>query len=193
MTPHVGVLALQGDYAAHGRVLQSLGAHVREVRTPVHLDSVDGLVIPGGESTTIIKMMARTGLDAAITARARAGMPMYCTCAGLIVVSREIVDFPDQPRLGLLDVAVRRNAFGWQVDSFEADLPVSGLEGGLMRCVFIRAPWIEQTGPDVEVLCQVDEHPVLVQQGLLLAGAFHPELTDDTRLHALFLSRITPR
>ncbi len=188
MTPRVGVLALQGDYAAHARVLRSLGAQVEEVRTPVHLEAVDGLIIPGGESTTIIKMMGRTGLDAAITARARAGMPLYCTCAGLIVVAREIVDYPDQPRLGLLDVAVRRNAFGRQVDSFEADLTIAGLDGGPMRCVFIRAPWIEQTGPDVEVLCQIGDHPVLVRQGLLLAGAFHPELTEDTRLHELFLS-----
>ncbi|MCS6830395.1 MAG: pyridoxal 5'-phosphate synthase glutaminase subunit PdxT [bacterium] len=186
----VGVLALQGDFEAHVRTLHRCGVQAREVRTAQQLQEVDGLIIPGGESTTIIKLMQRYGLDTLIRQRAEAGMPVYGTCAGLIVMAREIEGYPQQPRLGLLDVTVARNAFGRQVDSFEIDLPVPRLGEPPIRAVFIRAPYITHIGENVEVLASLDDKVVLVQQANLLGGAFHPELTDDLRLHGYFVEMV---
>jgi pyridoxal 5'-phosphate synthase pdxT subunit len=179
----IGVLAAQGDFAAHARVLRSLGATPLEVRTPEQLAGLDGLVIPGGESTTISKAIERDGLDAALREYAQAGRPVLGTCAGMIMLDRDHLD--------LLDAVARRNAFGRQLHSFEADLEVEGIGPDPLRAVFIRAPWIDEHGPDVEVLATYDGHPVVVRQGSLLACAFHPELTDDSRLHALFMAMAT--
>jgi 5'-phosphate synthase pdxT subunit len=176
----IGVLASQGDFEAHARMLRSLGAEPREVRVPAELEGLDGLVIPGGESTTITKALARDGLDAAIGDFARAGGPVLGTCAGMIVLDRE--------HLGLIDITARRNAFGRQRQSFEHDLRVEGLGEEPLRAVFIRAPWVEERGEGVEVLAGLDGHPVVVREGRMLACAFHPELTDDSRLHALFMA-----
>lgn len=186
----IGVLALQGDFEAHLRMLERCGVQGREVRTAEQLREVDGLIIPGGESTTIMKLMQRYGLDTVIRQRAEEGMPVYGTCAGLIVMAREIEGYPEQPRLGLLDVAVARNAFGRQVDSFEVDLPVPKLGEPPVRAVFIRAPYVTRTGANVEVLASLDGKVVLVQQANLLGGAFHPELTDDLRLHRYFVETV---
>jgi pyridoxal 5'-phosphate synthase pdxT subunit len=179
----IGVLAAQGDFAAHSHVLRSLGATPLEVRTAEQLDGLDGLVIPGGESTTISKAIARDGLEGAIRAHAEGGRPVLGTCAGMIVLDRD--------HLGVMDTVARRNAFGRQLDSFEADLEVEGLGPDPLRAVFIRAPWIERHGPAVEVLASYGDHPVVVRQGPLLACAFHPELTEDSRLHALFMAMVT--
>jgi pyridoxal 5'-phosphate synthase pdxT subunit len=179
----IGVLASQGDFAAHARVLRSLGAEAVEVRTPAQLEELDALVIPGGESTTITKAIERDGLEPAIRAHADAGRPILGTCAGMIVA--------DRAHLGLLDATARRNAFGRQLASFEADLEIAGLGPEPYRAVFIRAPWIESSGAGVEVLASVDGHPVAVREGPLLAVAFHPELTDDSRVHALLMAMAT--
>jgi 5'-phosphate synthase pdxT subunit len=179
----IGVLAAQGDFAAHARVLRSLGASPVEVRNPVELRDLDGLVIPGGESTTISKAIERDGLEEPIRAHAAAGRAVLGTCAGMIMLDRE--------HLGLMDTVARRNAFGRQLHSFEADLEIEGVGPDPVRAVFIRAPWIERHGGDVEVLVSYDGHPVVVRQGPLLAAAFHPELTDDSRLHALFMAMAT--
>ena len=179
----IGVLASQGDFAAHARMLRSLGAEPREVRVPAELDELDGLVVPGGESTTITKALARDGLDAAIRDFAAAGGPVLGTCAGMIVLDRE--------HLGLIDITARRNAFGRQRQSFEQELHVDGLGEEPLRAVFIRAPWVEEPGEGVEVLAAFDGHPVVVREGHLLACAFHPELTDDSRLHALFMAIVS--
>jgi len=179
----IGVLAAQGDFAAHARVLRSLGATPVEVRNPVELGDLDGLVIPGGESTTISKAIERDGLEEPIRAHAAAGRAVLGTCAGMIMLDRE--------HLGLMDTVARRNAFGRQLHSFEADLEIEGVGPDPVRAVFIRAPWIERHGGDVEVLASYDGHPVVVRQGPLLAAAFHPELTDDSRLHALFMAMAT--
>jgi pyridoxal 5'-phosphate synthase pdxT subunit len=179
----IGVLASQGDFAAHARVLRSLGAEPVEVRTPEQLDEIDGLVIPGGESTTITKAIERDGLEPAIRSHLERGRPLLGTCAGLIVC--------DSKHLGLMDAEARRNAFGRQLHSFETDLRVEGLGDEPLRAVFIRAPWIERHGPEVEVLAEVDGHPVVARQGPVLVCAFHPELTDDSRLHALFMAMVT--
>jgi len=176
----IGALAVQGDFEAHRRTLESLGAEATEVRTPGQLAGLDGLVIPGGESTTISKGMERNGLDAAVRAHAESGRPILGCCAGMIVC--------DRAHLGLADYACRRNAFGRQLQSFEQDLRVEGLGEEPLRAVFIRAPWVEEAGPGVEVLAEVQGHPVAVRDGSLLAVAFHPELTDDSRLHALFMA-----
>jgi 5'-phosphate synthase pdxT subunit len=181
----VGVLASQGDFAAHARMVAELGAEAIEVRTPEELGGLDALVIPGGESTTISKAIERDGLAPAITAHHAAGKPILGTCAGMIVL--------DRAHLGLLDATCRRNAFGRQIASFEADLEVEGIGPEPMRAVFIRAPWIEERGPGVEVLASVDEHPVVVREGSVLAAAFHPELTDDPRLHALLMAMASGR
>ncbi|GIV19714.1 MAG: pyridoxal 5'-phosphate synthase subunit PdxT [Armatimonadota bacterium] len=186
----IGVLALQGDFEAHLRTLRRCGVQAQEVRTVQQLQEVDGLIIPGGESTTIIKLMQRYGLDTLIRQQAAEGMPVYGTCAGLIVMAREIEGYPLQPRLALLDVAVARNAFGRQVDSFEIDLPVPKLGEPPLRAVFIRAPYVTRAGENVEVLASLDGKIVLVQQGNLLGGAFHPELTDDLRLHNYFVEMV---
>jgi len=174
----IGVLAVQGNFREHVAMLRRLGVDVVEVRKADQLAGLDGIVIPGGESTTFTRLMDLYGLDEAI--RDFRG-PVFGTCAGMIVLDRD--------HLGLVDVGVRRNAFGRQVASFEADLDVAGLSEPL-RAVFIRAPWIDDVGPGVEVLAEVDGHPVLARQGRFLVAAFHPELTDDTRLHELFLESV---
>jgi 5'-phosphate synthase pdxT subunit len=179
----IGILAAQGDFAAHARVLRPLGAIPVEVRTTEQLSDLDGLVIPGGESTTISRAIERDGLDAPIRAHAEDGRPVLGTCAGMIMLDRD--------HLGLMDTVARRNAFGRQLHSFEADLEVEGLGPDPVRAVFIRAPWIEEAGPDVDVLAHYDGHPVVVREGTLLACAFHPELTEDSRLHALFMAMAT--
>lgn len=175
----VGVVALQGGFAAHARMLGELGAQVREVRTPAGLDGLDGLVWPGGESTTMTLAVEREGLADPLRALVGRGMPVFGTCAGMIML--------DRAHLGLLDVTCERNAFGRQVHSFEEDLDLPGIDGGPMRAVFIRAPWVRDAGDHVRVLAAVDGHPVAVQQGSLLAVSFHPELSGDERLHARFL------
>ena len=173
----IGVLAVQGNVREHAAMLRRLGAEPVEVRKPEQLDGLDGLVIPGGESTTFMRLMRLYGLDEAVRAFPGA---VFGTCAGMIVLDRD--------HLGLVDVAVRRNAFGRQVASFETDLELAG-EDEPLRAVFIRAPWIEEVGPDVEVLAEVDGRPVLAREGRFIVAAFHPELTDDTRLHGLFLEQ----
>ena len=188
----VGVLALQGDFREHIRMLDGLGVVGVEVRTPDELARVDALVIPGGESTTIGRLARLYGLIEPIRSAAEGGMPMLGTCAGMIFLASSTVEH-DQPQLGVLDAVVQRNAFGRQVDSFEADLDVVGFEDP-MHAVFIRAPWIAKVGGDVDVLASVEDdsgsHPVLVQQGRILATSFHPELTDDARLHALLIDLV---
>jgi 5'-phosphate synthase pdxT subunit len=179
----VGVLASQGDFAAHTAMLRSLGADPVEARTAEDLVDLDGLVIPGGESTTIAKAIERDGLEPAIRAHAGSGRPILGTCAGMIVCDRE--------HLGLVDATARRNAFGRQIASFEVELEIGGLGPDPMRAVFIRAPWIEEHGAEVEVLATLDGHPVVVRQGRIVLCAFHPELTDDSRLHALLMALAT--
>ena len=177
--PVVGVLAIQGDFEAHARALGDVGAEPRIVRTADDLEGVEGLVIPGGESTTMTLGIEREALAEPLRELARSGRPVLGTCAGLIMLDRD--------HLGLLDVTARRNAFGRQLHSFEADLALNGL--GPLRAVFIRAPWVEAHGGEVEVLAEVDGHPVAVRQGNILAVAFHPELTDDRTLHRWLLDR----
>jgi 5'-phosphate synthase pdxT subunit len=174
----IGVLAVQGNFREHTQMLQRLGARTVEVRKPEQLDGLDGLVIPGGESTTFMRLMRLYGLDEALATFDR---PIFGTCAGMIVLDRE--------HLGLVDVKVRRNAFGRQVASFETELDVVG-EATPLTAVFIRAPWVEEVGPNVEVLAEVDGRPVLAREGKILVAAFHPELTDDTRLHERFLETV---
>ena len=175
-----GVLASQGDFAAHVRMLCALGADAYEVRTAAEIAGLDALVIPGGESTTIAKAIERDGLAAPIRAHHAAGRPILGTCAGMILCGRE--------HLSLIDASCRRNAFGRQLASFEADLVIGGIGPEPLRAVFIRAPWVEEHGEGVEVLAAVDEHPVVIREGSVLACAFHPELTDDPRLHALLMA-----
>jgi 5'-phosphate synthase pdxT subunit len=183
--PRVGVLALQGDFEAHARLIRALGAEPVEVRTAPDLEDLDGLILPGGESTVMALGIEREGLERPLRALAAAGTPVFGTCAGLIMLDREHLD--------VLDVVARRNAFGRQIRSFEADLDVAGLDGGPVRGVFIRAPWVEQHGEAVEVLAALDGHPVAVRQRDLMAVAFHPELAGDTRLHELFLAAVRRR
>jgi pyridoxal 5'-phosphate synthase pdxT subunit len=179
----IGVLASQGDFAAHAEVLGSLGAEPVELRNPAELEGLDGLVIPGGESTTITKAIERDGLEPAIRAHADAGRPILGTCAGMIVCDRE--------HLGLVDATAERNAFGRQIASFEVELQIDGLGPDPLRAVFIRAPRIASHGDDVDVLASVDGHPVAVRQGRIVLCAFHPELTDDSRVHALLMALAT--
>jgi pyridoxal 5'-phosphate synthase pdxT subunit len=179
----IGVLAIQGDFEAHRRMLESLEAEADEVRTPEQLSGLDGLVIPGGESTTISMGMEREGLDAAVRSFHQAGGPILGSCAGMIVC--------DRVHLGLADYLCRRNAFGRQLQSFEEDLRIEGLGEEPLRAVFIRAPWIEEHGPGVEVLAEIRGHPVAARDGNVLAVAFHAELTDDSRLHAAFMAMCT--
>jgi 5'-phosphate synthase pdxT subunit len=187
------VLALQGDVREHLDVLRAQGARSTPVRRAEELAEVDGLVLPGGESTTIAKLAARFGLLEPLRTAVRNGLPVYGSCAGMILLADRILDAPaDQETIGGLDVTVRRNAFGRQVDSFESDLALQGIEGGPMHAVFIRAPWVEQAGADVEILGRVVGGPadgkiVAVRQGNLVATSFHPELTGDHRVHALFV------
>jgi pyridoxal 5'-phosphate synthase pdxT subunit len=179
----IGVLAIQGGFEAHSRVLEELGAESREVRVPADLAGLDGLVIPGGESTTIVKGIESARLEEPIRAHHEGGGPVFGTCAGMIVC--------DDEHLGLLDATARRNAFGRQLQSFEADLELEGIGDESFRAVFIRAPWVERTGPGVEVLAAYEGHPVAVREGTVLACAFHPELTEDSRLHAMFMAIVT--
>lgn len=192
--PRVGVLALQGDFEAHLRAVAAAGGEAVEVRTPAQAAAVDALILPGGESTTIGKLMARFGLDEALRRAHAAGKPLFGTCAGMILLAREIVAgerHGGQPTLGLMDIAVARNAFGRQVDSFEADIEVPAVAPeGPLRAVFIRAPSVAQAGEGVEVLARCEGRIVLVRQGTLLAAAFHPELTDDARVHRYFLGMV---
>jgi pyridoxal 5'-phosphate synthase pdxT subunit len=174
----VGVLAVQGNFREHAAMLRALGADVVEVRKPEQLEGLDGLVIPGGESTAFMRLMRLYGLDEALRGFAR---PILGTCAGMIVLDRR--------HLGLIDLEVERNAWGRQVHSFEADLEIAGEEEPL-RGVFIRAPWIENAGEEVEILAEHDGHPVLARQGRIIVAAFHPELTDDTRIHERFLQLV---
>lgn len=185
--PRVGVLALQGAFAAHARALTSVGADTAEVRTPAQLDGVDALVLPGGESTTIAMLLERAGLRDRLAERLAAGMPVLATCAGMILLARRILDGrPDQWSYGAVDIDVQRNAYGRQRESFETDLVVKGFDRPF-HAVFIRAPGVVRCGPGVEVLAELDGSPVLVRQGAVVASSFHPELTTDGRIHELFL------
>jgi 5'-phosphate synthase pdxT subunit len=179
----IGVLALQGGFEAHEIVMRGLGADVREVRVPADLVGLDGLVIPGGESTTISKGIASAGLEEPIRAHCEAKGTVFGTCAGMIVC--------DDAHLGLIDATAARNAFGRQLQSFEADLAVEGIGDEPLRAVFIRAPWVERHGPEVEVLASCEGHPVAIREGGVLCCAFHPELTEDPRLHAYFMAMTT--
>ncbi|HST68861.1 MAG TPA: pyridoxal 5'-phosphate synthase glutaminase subunit PdxT [Solirubrobacterales bacterium] len=179
----VGVLALQGDFEAHAKTLRQLGAEPREVRTPADMEGLDALVIPGGESTTIGKMIESAGLESALRAHHEAERPILGTCAGMIVC--------DADHLGFVDATAKRNAFGRQLQSFEVDLEVEGVGDEPLRAIFIRAPWVESWGPEVEVLASHEGHPVAIRDGSVLACAFHPELTDDPRFHAIFMAMTT--
>ena len=184
----VGVLALQGDVREHSAALDALGADTVEVRTPGDLAALDALILPGGESTTMSLLLQSSGLFDPLAERLRDGLPAFGTCAGMILLAADVLDGrPDQRSFGVVDIAVRRNAFGRQVDSFETALDVAGVGGGPVDAVFIRAPFVESVGADVDVLAEVDGHPVLVRQGRNMAAAFHPELSGDLRVHQLFL------
>jgi 5'-phosphate synthase pdxT subunit len=183
--PVVGVLALQGGFQAHARMLQGLGADTREVRVPADLDGLDGLVIPGGESTTMTLGIEREGLAQPLRELAARGTPVLGSCAGLIML--------DSEHLGLMDIRADRNAFGRQIRSFETDVELRGLEGGPIRGIFIRAPWIAEHGPGVEILAELEGHPVAARQDAMLAVSFHTELGDDDRLHRLFLELVAAR
>ena len=180
MAKLVGVLALQGDFEAHAKMIRKLGAEPREVRLPADLDGLDALIIPGGESTVMTLGIEREGLAEPLRALVGAGTPVLGTCAGMIMLDRD--------HLGVLDIETRRNAFGRQVRSFEADIDLAGIEGGPMHAVFIRAPWVAEHGREVEILGCVEEHPVAIRQGNVLAVSFHPELSGDPRLHELLLT-----
>ena len=183
----VGLLALQGAIGPHGDAVRELGATPVEVRTPAQLADIDALIIPGGESTTMSKLLDTSGLAQPLRDRLADGLPTFGTCAGMIVLARTVLDGrADQNSYDAIDVTVRRNAFGRQVDSFEADLAIAGLDDPF-HAVFIRAPFVEEVGEGVEVLASVDGHPVLCRQGRVLVSAFHPELTGDLRLHQQFL------
>jgi pyridoxal 5'-phosphate synthase pdxT subunit len=189
--PLIGVLALQGDVREHLVALAGLGVTARPIRRAAELGDLDGIVVPGGESTTICRLLDVFELREPLAARLAAGLPAFGSCAGMIVLAGEILDGrADQRPLGAIDIVVRRNAFGRQVDSFETDLEIDGVTGGPLRAVFIRAPWVERAGPDVAVLARVGEHPVAVRQGSVLATSFHPEVSGDDRLHALFLKMV---
>lgn len=197
--PVVGVLAIQGDVREHLHSLRSVGADAVAVRSAADLERVDGLVVPGGESTTMSKLAILDGLLEPLQDARRSGVPMYGSCAGMIMLADSVLDArPDQQFIGGIDMVVRRNAFGRQVDSFEADVDISLLGGDSFPAVFIRAPWVERVGDDVEVLARVsrssDEGTIVaVRQGVLLATAFHPELTGDARIHAMFVQMVQER
>jgi 5'-phosphate synthase pdxT subunit len=188
----VGVLALQGAFREHAEALGALGADVALVKRPEQLDSIDGIVLPGGESTTIDKLLDSSGLRAPLTRRLHDGLPAFATCAGLILCATEVLDGrPDQAPLALLDVAVRRNGYGRQRESFEAPLAVRGLSDGDFPGVFIRAPVVERTGGGVEVLAEHDGAPVLGRAGAIWFATFHPELAGDLRLHQRFVNEVS--
>jgi 5'-phosphate synthase pdxT subunit len=182
VAPVVGVLALQGDFEAHAKILAGLGVTPREVRVPADLEGLDALVIPGGESTVMSLGIEREGLGDPLRDLARSGTPVLGTCAGMIML--------DRAHLGVLDVVAQRNAFGRQLRSFEADLDIDGVAGDPVRAIFIRAPWVAETGEEVETLAEVEGHPVAVRQGNIIAVSFHPELTGETRLHEMLLGLI---
>jgi pyridoxal 5'-phosphate synthase pdxT subunit len=193
----VGVLALQGDVREHLRALTAAGVEPLTVRRPTELDKVDGLIIPGGESTTIVKLAKTFELFEPLRARIADGLPVYGSCAGMILLADRVdaAGSPIEATFGGIDITVRRNAFGRQVDSFEEDVPVEGIAGGPVRAVFIRAPWVQEVGPAATPLGRVnpgtvDEHVVVVRQGRLLATSFHPELTGDLRIHAYFCDEV---
>ncbi len=187
----IGVLALQGAFREHIMTLEALGVSALAIRLPEQLAEADGLIIPGGESTTIAKLMSSYGFYESIRARHSAGMAVWGTCAGAILVAREIIDAaPDQQPLALLDISVRRNAYGRQAESFETDLRFAHVSGGPYRGVFIRAPWIERAGDEVEVLSEHDGVVVAVREGRTMATTFHPELTGDPRVHKFFLDSV---
>jgi 5'-phosphate synthase pdxT subunit len=187
----VAVLALQGAFREHREVLEALGADVVEVRTPEQLSGVGALFLPGGESTTMSKLLATSGLFEPVRALVRDGVPTFGTCAGMILLAREVADGrADQRGLDVLDIRVRRNGYGRQVASFEADVDVAGLRGGPFHGVFIRAPYVERVGDDVEVLATHEDVPVLVRRGHVWASSFHPELSHDLRLHERFLQEV---
>jgi 5'-phosphate synthase pdxT subunit len=188
-SPVVGVLALQGDVVEHMRALEAGGTRAREVKTERDLRAVDALIIPGGESTTVIKLLNRFGLVAPIKARVHAGMPLWGTCMGMIVAAHDVADL-DQQTLDLIDITVRRNAFGRQIASAEVALPIPILGAAPFPAIFIRAPWIERAGPGVDVLAQHEGHGVFVRQGNVMGTSFHPELTNDARVHAYFARMI---
>ena len=186
----VGVLALQGDVQEHLLAVRGCGAEASTVRTPDELESVDALILPGGESTTMSRLLKVFDLEMPLRERLADGMPTLSTCAGLILMSREVLDGrPDQIALGILDVSVRRNGYGRQVESFEADIPIAPLGVAPFRAVFIRAPLIEEAGPDADVIASFGHNPVAIAQGPHIGLCFHPEMTDDLRLHQLFLER----
>ncbi|AWN26220.1 pyridoxal 5'-phosphate synthase glutaminase subunit PdxT [Streptomyces sp. NEAU-S7GS2] len=190
-TPTIGVLALQGDVREHLVALAEADALARPVRRAEELDEIDGLVIPGGESTTMSKLAVVFGMLEPLRAFVRAGKPVYGTCAGMIMVADKLLDArEDQETFGGVDMIVRRNAFGRQNESFEAAIDVAGIPGGPVEGVFIRAPWVESVGGAVEVLATYDGHTVAVRQGNVLATSFHPELTGDHRVHALFVDMV---
>jgi 5'-phosphate synthase pdxT subunit len=195
----IGVLALQGDVREHLRALEACGVRAVPVRRPGELDDVDGLIIPGGESTTMSKLAVEFGLADPVRKRLAEGMPAYGSCAGMIMLAEEVLDGrPDQQSFAGIEMTVRRNAFGRQVDSFEASVPIDGVDGPPFHAVFIRAPWVERVGSGVEVLGTVADGPaagriVAVRQGQLLATAFHPELTGDLRVHQLFVELVRSR
>jgi 5'-phosphate synthase pdxT subunit len=185
----IGVLALQGAFREHCWMLERCGAEASEIRKPEDLDEVSGLIIPGGESTTIGKLMVEWGLLEKIQSRVSQGMAIYGTCAGMIMLAKDILD-SNQPRLGLMDITVRRNAFGRQRESFEADMSVPEFGAELIKAVFIRAPYIEKAGPNVKVMAVVRDKIVIARQDKMLVTAFHPELTQDDRIHKYFISMI---
>jgi 5'-phosphate synthase pdxT subunit len=184
----IGVFAIQGDFAAHARTLRRIGVDVIEVRRADDLEAADGLIVPGGESTTMLKFIEEENLAASITDFARRGKPIFGTCAGAILLAREVYN-PAQVSLGLIDIGVERNGYGRQVDSFIAEVDTK-IESGLLEAVFIRAPKIKRTGPEVEVLASLNGEPVLVREGNILAATFHPELTEDDRMHRLLVEMI---
>lgn len=182
----IGVLAIQGDFLEHRKMLDSISIESREVRTPKELDDLDGLIIPGGESTTIVQLIDIYDMRNTLVEKVHQGLPIWGTCAGMIVLAKSLKDTRPEP-LGLMDIEVSRNAFGRQIDSFETDLNISGIDGPPMHAIFIRAPLITKVGKEVEILAEVSEgKPVAVRQGKILATSFHPELTEDSRMHSMF-------
>lgn len=191
--PKVGILALQGAVAEHADALRELDATVVEIRGPEHLAGIDAVVLPGGESTTMSLLLESSGLFDALNERLHDGLPALGTCAGMILLASAIVDGrPDQRSFATVDLTVRRNAWGRQVDSFEQDIAVDGVAGGAFPAVFIRAPRVERVGESVEVLAAIDGEPVVCRSGRTIVTAFHPELSDDLRIHQLFLQGVTP-
>ncbi len=191
----VGVLALQGDVREHLRALEDCGVEALPVRRAQEIEAIDALVIPGGESTTISHLAQTFGVFDLISSRIKSGLPVYGSCAGMILLADRVLDATaDQRTFGGMDITVRRNAFGRQIDSFEIDIAIEGLTNTAMRAVFIRAPWVEQIGPGVQVLSSVTRegvsHPVAVRQGHMLATSFHPELTEDNRIHRYFIQEV---